>query len=240
MNTLELTPRLHMVAAAIPPCTRVADVGTDHAYLPVWLLQHGIAAFAIAADLRPGPLERAGETVRRYGLEAQIDLRLCDGLAGIAPHEADVIAIAGMGGETISGILQAAPWTKQHLCVLQPMSKQAELRAWLIAHGYCIVHESICREGDKLYISLTARGGMSEPYPDAALHAGWQSKGMHAPLRGAYLDSRIEKTARALAGVRRADGQGQRAKGLEALLDGLRTMKKEWDTWQQDGNSTNT
>ena len=85
---MELSPRLRSVAGLVPPGARFADVGTDHAYLPVWLLQQGIIEHALVSDLRPGPLDRARSTAARYGLAERMEFRLCDGLSGIAPAEA--------------------------------------------------------------------------------------------------------------------------------------------------------
>ena len=99
MRTVELTPRLRSVAELVPRGARFADVGTDHAYLPVWLLQQGRITGAVASDLRPGPLERARGTAEKYGLTGRMDFRLCDGLSGIQPDEVNTIAMAGMGGE---------------------------------------------------------------------------------------------------------------------------------------------
>ena len=126
MRPMELTPRLRSVAQLVPQGAKFADIGTDHAYLPVWLLQRGIITKALACDLRQGPLDRARATAEKYGLTEQMDFRLCDGLAGVRPGEADTIAIAGMGGETIAAILSAAPWTWREDCLLllQPMSAQ--------------------------------------------------------------------------------------------------------------------
>ena len=100
MRPMELTPRLRSVAELVPQGAKFADIGTDHAYLPVWLLQRGIITKALACDLRQGPLDRARATAERYGLTEEMDFRLCDGLAGVRPGEADTIAIAGLGGET--------------------------------------------------------------------------------------------------------------------------------------------
>ena len=148
MRTVELTPRLRSVAELVPRGARFADVGTDHAYLPVWLLQQGRITGAVASDLRPGPLERARGTAEKYGLTGRMDFRLCDGLSGIQPDEVNTIAIAGMGGETIAAILAAAPWTWERECLLllQPMSAQPFLRRWLQAHGYTIRRELLSRE----------------------------------------------------------------------------------------------
>ena len=130
---LELTPRLRLLADWVPQDAKLADVGTDHAYLPVWLVLHGRVASAIASDLRKGPLERARETGRTYGAE-RIDFRLCNGLADIRPEEADAVAIAGMGGETIAEILAAAPWTRERDVFAPPAlsepGKVAESITW--------------------------------------------------------------------------------------------------------------
>ena len=94
----ELSPRLPGVAEMIPEGARLADVGTDHAYLPVWLLQNGRIPSAIASDVREGPLSRARATARACGCFERMSFRLCDGLSGIAPEEVDALVIAGMGG----------------------------------------------------------------------------------------------------------------------------------------------
>ena len=107
---MELSPRLDAIARQVPQGARLADIGTDHGYLPVWLLMRGTIERAIAADLREGPLGRARKTARQYGQSEKISFRLCDGLTDIDPDEVDVITIAGMGGETIATILEAAPW----------------------------------------------------------------------------------------------------------------------------------
>ena len=106
---MELTARLRVLAELVLQDSRLADVGTDHAYLPVWLQQRGVISRAVVSDLRQGPLDRARSTAEKYGLTGRMDFRLCDGLSAIRPEEADTIAIAGMGGETVAAILAAAP-----------------------------------------------------------------------------------------------------------------------------------
>ena len=98
MRGPELSPRLSMVGELVPVGARLADVGTDHAYLPAALILEGKIPWAVAADLRRGPLDRARTTVREYGLTGKAAFRLCDGLTGIRPGEVDAVAVAGMGG----------------------------------------------------------------------------------------------------------------------------------------------
>ena len=109
MKRIALQHRLRLLAEMTPPGGRLADIGTDHGYLPVWLLQEGRIPSAIAADVGAEPLEHARRTAEEYETQG-LDFRLCDGLSGIEPEETDTVVIAGMGGETIRDILRAAPW----------------------------------------------------------------------------------------------------------------------------------
>ena len=116
-----LDPRLLCVAKHIRRGSVLADIGTDHARLPVYLVEQGICPRAIASDLRRGPAEAARKTIRAAGLSETIEVRLGDGLTTVAAGEAGDIAIAGMGGETIAAILDACPWLQDpryHLCLL--------------------------------------------------------------------------------------------------------------------------
>ena len=161
MRRLELSPRLAAIAEQVPQGARLADVGTDHAYLPAWLLLAGRISGAVATDVREGPLQRGRETARLYKVEDRIVFRCCDGLAAVEPQEADTVVIAGMGGELMARIVERAPWTRGCTLLLQPMSAQEVLRQWLVTHGYCIQRETLVREGEKFYGILTATGGES-------------------------------------------------------------------------------
>lgn len=230
---MELSPRLCAAAKLVPPGARFADIGTDHAYLPVWLIRNGVIDRAIAADLRQGPLERARETAEKYAVADRMDFRLCDGLTGLRPGEADTIAIAGMGGETIAHILMDAPWTKGEgiTLILQPMSSQPDLRSWLAGNGYVIEQEYIAREEKTLYTIMLVKAGTMEKLTPAELLAGRQSGD---PLRGEYLNHMISKVRRALEGQRAAARRDEAAISQAIqTLDGLTAMKKEWDTWQR-------
>ena len=238
MRLLELSPRLRAVAGLVPPGARLADVGTDHAYLPVCLVQRGVIPGAIASDLRPGPLERARATLERYGItQGQIQLRLCDGLAGIRPEEADAVTIAGMGGETIAAILAAAPWTRQgsRSLILQPMSAQEDLRRWLGENGYIIEREVLSREGETLYLALLARPGSMPSMTPAQLWAGRQERGQEEPLRLAYLEHLLGRARRAAEGLGRSSrpGDAARLEKMRQVMDGLTEMMEEWKAWQR-------
>lgn len=223
---MDLTPRLQAIARQVPRGARLADVGTDHGYLPVWLLLNGYVETAIAADLREGPLDRARETAQQYRQSGKISFRLCDGLAGITADEVDTVVIAGMGGETISAILEAAPWTcRDKLLLLQPMTGMPQLRQWLQGHGYTIVHEQIAREGKRLYSIWSVRGGRMDALSPAEL---WAGRNSCDPLRLDYLAMIEEKAEKALRGHQAARTPDLAAAAeLEEVLSGLREMKKE-------------
>lgn len=231
---IALSPRLRMAASLVPPGARLADIGTDHGYLPAALILEGAIPSAIAADLRPGPLARARETAVRYGLEDRLSLRLCDGLSGIGPEEADAVVIAGMGGETIAAILEAAPWVRERNIpvIVQPMSSMPDLRAWLGQSGYCIETEKLCREGETLYTALAVRAGRMERMSPAQL---WAGENRPDPLRGLWLDYWLNRTRRALDGLSQARTGSAEGRWMEMqqVYRGLQEMKKEWEVWQR-------
>lgn len=237
MKKLELTPRLQAVASFVPEGAHLADIGTDHAYLPVSLLLEGKIPSAIAADIRKGPLDRARMTAQEYGCTEKVSFRLCNGLAEIKSYETDVISIAGMGGETIAEILAAAKWVNRNgiPAILQPMSSQPELRRWLWQNGYVIREEKLVREGDTLYVVLLVQAGESTPLTAAEEWAGRQWQGMDAPLRSDYLDMLLEKINWALSGMARSkEGTAsQRYRELAEVRTGLERMKEEWTQWQR-------
>lgn len=223
---MQLTPRLQAIAEQVPQGARFVDVGTDHGYLPVWLLRGGRIDSAIAADLREGPLDRARKTAQRFGVAERISFRLCDGLSAIRPEEADTVAVAGMGGETIISILEAAPWTKDGtVLLLQPMTGAAELRMWLQGHSYQITGERIACEGERLYSILTVKGGKMPPFSPAELWAGRQNDG---PLRREYLAQVRKKAEKALRGQQVSQVPDEsRVEELTRVLSGLIKMEKE-------------
>lgn len=234
MRGPELSPRLKMVGELVPAGARLADVGTDHAYLPAALILEGKIPWAIAADLRQGPLDRARATVREYGLTGKVAFRLCDGLSGIRPDEVDAVTVAGMGGETIAAILSAATWTRERdlPLILQPMSSFPDLREWLQKNGFSIQEEGLAREGDTIYTAMLVRAGEMSPLTPAEL---WAGKNRADPLRGDWLDRWLARVRRAIDGMSRARGEGTsaRKRELEEVVDGLADMKKEWEQWQK-------
>lgn len=154
---MKLDSRLMAIANLVRENKIFADIGTDHAYLPVYLVEKGITKKAVAADLRVGPLENAKDAVVSYGFTEQIELRLSDGLDNFKENEVEEIAVAGMGGLLISQFIEKTEWLKNediHL-ILQPMTHIEELRKTLFDNGFVIEEEVVAKDGDKLYIILS-------------------------------------------------------------------------------------
>ena len=155
---MKLDSRLMAIANLVRKDKIFADIGTDHAYLPVYLVEKGIVNKAIAADLRVGPLDNAKETVVSYDFTKQIELRLSDGLDNFKENEVEEIAVAGMGGLLISSFIERTQWLKNsdiHL-ILQPMTHIEELRKTLFDYGFIVDNEVVAEDGDKLYIIISA------------------------------------------------------------------------------------
>lgn len=153
----DLGKRLGVCASMVREGVSLADVGTDHGYLPIWLSLQGKISRGIASDVRPGPLCAAEKNIVRFQAN-KITTRLSDGLAEIEPWEADDIVIAGMGGELIARIIRDAPWLKngdKHL-ILQPMTSFAELREFLAAEGFAILREEAVLEDRRAYSAILA------------------------------------------------------------------------------------
>ena len=153
-----LQKRLLAAMDLVRPGSRVADIGTDHAYLPIELVKQGISPVAIAADVREGPLRMAQRNIERAGLGARIETVLSDGLTEIAESRYDDLVICGMGGDTIVQILEAAELKNpEKRLILQPQSVSDRLRAYLYRSGYEILCERFIWDMGKLYLLLCAQ-----------------------------------------------------------------------------------
>ena len=154
----ELSKRLLTVASMVENDSVVADIGTDHAYIPIYLVEQGVCKKAIAMDVNPGPLERAREHILASGLSEQIVTRLSDGLAKLSENEADTYVIAGMGGHLMVSILARRMdlLQKGKTLVLQPQSEIGEVREFLIHNHYKIIREEMFYDMEKTYVAMKA------------------------------------------------------------------------------------
>lgn len=160
-----LSKRLQTIASFVPPGSRVVDVGTDHGYIPIYLVKNEISPGAIAMDVRSGPLKRAAEHVQQEGLEGQIALRLSDGLEALKEGEADTAVISGLGGLLMQEILrrgQEVAGTIRYF-VLSPQSDIPGVRVFLRKNGYRIEKEAFIKDEGKYYTVMLAVHGESGP-----------------------------------------------------------------------------
>lgn len=230
MDCIRLSLRLQMVADFVLPCACAADIGTDHGYLPVWLLQNGVIQSAIAADIHAGPLANARQSAAAYDLEEHFRFVQADGLQFSGVQAADVITIAGMGGETICAILAAAPWLRDgKQLVLQPQSKVPELTDWLWRNGFTIEDAALCRDAGKRYLVLRVHGQPAvQTYTVEQLLLRRRD-----PLLTEHLKEEIRRQTRARAGMAHAKQTPTAELAvINAQLSQLQACLKEVQTWQ--------
>lgn len=165
---MELSKRLYAVAGLVTEGASVADIGTDHGYIPIYLIERKIAVRAIALDINKGPLKRAEGHIAKYGLEEQIETRLSDGLKALSPGEADTMIAAGMGGPLIIKILEEGKNVADTFSsfILQPQSEIGRVRKFLNGHGMRIVCEDMVEEDGKYYPLMKAVRGTEESYEE--------------------------------------------------------------------------
>lgn len=159
-----ITPRLKCIIDHVNGA-RIADIGTDHAYIPIHLIENGLCEYVIAADLCQGPVDIAKANIEKHGLTDKIEVRLGSGLSVLKKNEADTILIAGMGGQLISKIIDANIDTVGNsTLILQPMNAQYDLRKYLLNHNFMIADEDIAIEGHKVYNIMTVQYGKQEKF----------------------------------------------------------------------------
>lgn len=222
-----MNKRLELIASILPHGRGFADVGTDHGYLPVYMAQHGYSGKIIASDINEGPLSTAVASARQAGVEDRICFRLCDGLDGCGSEELDTVVVAGMGGDTICGILDRADWvmSRDILLILQPMTKAEVLRYWLANNDFAICGEWLIEENGEIYQILSARFGARTPLSDAELFTGKYELAVGNALFPVQLAALIKRFERAAAGMSKAPRMRGRQKLTAEILNGLYEMR---------------
>lgn len=179
---MDLTPRLLKLAKEIHPDEKVGDIGTDHGYLPIYLVQNNIAKTVIATDINKEPLQAAWKNIRAQGLEEHIKTKLGPGTIPLEKEDLDVIIIAGMGGKLIAEILKNSNGltTSVDRIIVQPMQQQAELRRYLFEEGYFIEKDLLVEEGRRVYeilvVSLRGRQNGNDDSLLQAVHPGQKTE----------------------------------------------------------------
>ena len=201
-----MNKRLEEIYALIGEGRGLVDVGTDHGYIPAALAKSGYSGKIIASDINPGPLQAARRSAESAGVADKIDFLLCDGLDGCDPSAIDTIVIAGLGGDTICGILDRAEWcmTPDYTLILQPMTKAEVVRYWLAYNGYEFLDEVLVRDGGIIYQIIRARIKENTPLSLAELFTGEYSLARKNALFGEFIDDLISRFETGIKGLERA------------------------------------
>lgn len=199
--------RLEAIGNLVPKGCSLADVGTDHAYLPVWLLEKGIITHAIAGDIAEGPCRAARSTVAMYGAKDKVDVRLGSGLKVLQPGEVDCVTIAGMGASTMIDIFEESMdvTTSLKYMVLQPMAGAASLRRWLCNHGWQIVAEDLVEDGVHFYEIISVVPGEITQHSEAEYLIGTALIEKGHPLLNKHFKRQIEGLHQLLKKMERSE-----------------------------------
>ena len=219
-----MSKRLDKIASYVKEGIGVADVGTDHAYIPVMLCRRGYEGNIIGTDINEGPLNKARLSLSEAGFEDEVKLMLCDGLEGVNPASVNTIIVAGMGGDTITGILDRAEWCAREdvRLILQPVTKPEILRYWLINNGFKITDESLVKENGTVYQIICAKQGLSERYSDAELFTGKLERIKDEELFSEHIAIHLKRFKSAVNSLEKA-----RRSGLDDWLEILRNILRE-------------
>ncbi|MCI1750813.1 tRNA (adenine(22)-N(1))-methyltransferase [Megasphaera cerevisiae] len=227
---MNLTGRLGAAADLVPIGKCIADIGTDHGYIPVYLCESGICPQAVAADIAAGPLRAAQAHVRAAGLQDHIDCRLSDGLHCLSPYEVEGVVICGMGGPLMQRILEEAGsvWNSLQFLVLQPMSGCGSVRRFLYESGWHIDAEELVREDGRLYEVLRAVPGQRELLPLWMYDVGPVNWAEKAALLSDLIDKIIRRKQHILEGLRRS------RRNMTMQIQVLEDEIKSWEErkWQ--------
>lgn len=242
--SIKLTPRLMTAVPYVRSGYLVADIGTDHAYLPIYLCEQrrlspvttpsGDTLCAIAADINRGPVERADQHIAEARLTRYIKTVQTDGLTGLDAYDPSDIIIFGMGGELIAAILEAAPWVRAagKRLILQPMTHAEKLREYLLSAGFAIIGETLSREGDRIYQTLCAEpapeGNTPPTLSPAELAVGQKQFRMSDPEQKALYAALIDKTLRTETYIRDTRRRaGQKTPEQDLLVVSLTALRNE-------------
>lgn len=205
---MDLSNRLQAVADLATHGMVVADVGTDHGYIPIYLIESGKSSHAIAMDINEGPLLRAKEHIREYGLADRIETRLSDGVKALKPGECDCVIIAGMGGALVNRILEDGKTVFENLkeFVLQPQSELSKVREYLCANDYTVVAEDMVLEDGKFYPMMKVIKGQAVKYNVIELRYGKLLLEQRHPVLKLFLEKEIQTKEKILANLERESG----------------------------------
>ncbi len=227
---MTLDNRLQKIAGMISKGSTVADIGTDHAYLPVFLVRNKTVTKVFACDVADGPLENARRNIENAGVSG-IELRKGDGLDAVGPNEAETFTVAGMGGDLIARILSASEWIKneKYTLILQPMTAVEDLREWLLQNGFWILEEQAVKAQGRIYtvmkVSFTGEIKACDPlfYFVGRLSDNLGDDELTYIARKQRI---ITKLAEDIKGI---DSQSEKYNRLAEALDGIEKLLEQYN-----------
>ncbi|MHB1125760.1 MAG: tRNA (adenine(22)-N(1))-methyltransferase [Bacillota bacterium] len=225
---VSLSRRLASIASYIEPGSTVADIGTDHAYLPVYLVETRVCPRAVAVEINKGPWQSALDQVHARGLQSEVSVRLGDGLQVVRPGEVNTVIIAGMGGGTMRRIMEVSPEVLEEVkrLVLQPMNDTGELRRWLLDNGWSLVEEDLVMEDGRFYEIVIAERGTGPCWDDPVLlEVGPLLAARGHPLLLPFLDHKLKHHRLVLEKLTRSGSQ-RAAEKIPALLEKVERMER--------------
>lgn len=226
---VRLGPRLKTVVSFVEKGASVIDIGCDHGYVPIYLVQNGICRHVTATDIRYGPLNSAIRSAEENGVSEKIDFILTDGLKNVPRDDADTIVISGMGGETMIGILEGEDWliSEDVKLILQPQSKTDELLLWLERSGFAIRDVSLAREDGILYLVLKAQGAENGDAP--IIDVLMLLKEKEDPLFEEYIDYQTAKFEKILEGMNKSEHARYETEKVKEKLEMYMNLREETD-----------
>lgn len=218
-----LSPRLKIIADSIQGYETVADIGSDHAYLPIYLVKSNQVKSAIATDVNKGPVEISKERLKSNKADERVEVRHGDGLRVLKPGEAEVIVIAGMGGILIRDILDRDVKVAEsaRLLILQPMRDSDKVRKWLNNNRFDIIDEELVKEQDRIYEVLWARPCSKMKEAKGLMLLGEKIIEKKHPLAVEYINKKTEELEKVLAALENKDLKScrERAEECRTLID---------------------
>ena len=236
-NRIRTDARLDAALSFIENGAVAADVGTDHGYIPIYLVQNGISPFAYASDVNAQPLAKAKANAEKYGVSDRISFHLCDGLGFIGKgemngeHPVDTVVVCGMGGELIAKIIDASAYVKRTgvRLVLQPMTRADKLRTYLAANGFAVLGEKLCTAAGKIYTVICAEyDGVERVITDAEAILGRSASDGDRRLAKEYLAAALKKQRTKIDGMNNSSrGAADEKKLYRELKRTFRKGKRE-------------
>lgn len=225
--SIKLTPRLQKIAEQVPVGSIVADIGTDHGYIPIYLIRNQLSPFVIAGDINEKPLESARKNIEKYGISDRAETRLGSGLSVLKPNEVHTAIIAGMGGLLISDLLEDSKDVVENLdtLILQPMQAQSELRKYLIHHGFTIEKDLLVKEDHHIYEIIVATHGVQKVEDPIYYEIGFHINRNPKLLAKEFIDGKIRSTENIIENISKNASEDLSNK-LKEMEDKLKKLKE--------------